>query len=307
MFLGFWAWFPISEISISFLWLMGFSEVSEVSSESLKILETHLTRMFKKRFESVEKRLGVLEDDRLNCREKSLFSSSIWHGIFLVILASGISYVTTTFERTMTSSNREVIVPQSDSLKLNLGSGSRRFPGYLNIDKSDMFEPDIVWDLESFPWPFRNDTVEEINLFHILEHLGASPEIFMKVIQELYRISKDGAKIHIVVPHPSHSDFISDPTHVRAISFDLLLKFSKESNRKWIKENKADTPFALLLDVDFEFQNFHCVPDKYYLKMAIERGIINSKEANNYTLLYELSKIYGNLVKQISLDMVVRK
>ena len=142
---------------------------------------------------------------------------------------------------------------------------------------------------------------------HVLEHVGSDSEIFLKIIQELYRICENGAKIHVIVPHPYHSDFIADPTHVRPVSFDLLLKFSKRSNREWIANSKADTPFGLLLDVDFDFQNFHLVLDHHYVGIAIERGILTMNEANNMTFVYELSKVYGNLVKQISLDMIVRK
>ena len=35
-------------------------------------------------------------------------------------------------------------------LNLNLGSGSKRIEGFVNLDKFDTFNPDIVHDLEFF-------------------------------------------------------------------------------------------------------------------------------------------------------------
>ena len=33
-------------------------------------------------------------------------------------------------------------------LKINLGSGNKKYEGFLNLDKFDYFQPDIVYDLE---------------------------------------------------------------------------------------------------------------------------------------------------------------
>ena len=46
--------------------------------------------------------------------------------------------------------------------------------------------------------------------------------------------------IKIIVPHPRHDDFISDPTHVRPITILGLQLFDKDLNIKWEK-NKAIT------------------------------------------------------------------
>jgi hypothetical protein len=260
--------------------------------------------MYRKRFEDVEERLRRLE----NGERSSKLMFSMGYVLLVAILSAAIASMSTYYVSTKTKTKTTSSLPHRGSdLMLNLGSGSKRLPGYVNVDKSDMFDPDIVWDLETFPWPFRNDSVSKILMSHVLEHVGSDPNLFLRIIQELHRICRNGAIIHVIVPHPYHSDFIADPTHVRAVSFDLLLKFSKRSNRDWIAKSKADTPFALLLDVDFDFENFSLVLDHYYVGMAIERDILTLKEANNLTLVYELSKIHGNLVKQISMDMIVRK
>lgn len=198
-------------------------------------------------------------------------------------------------------------VDTGETLKLNLGCGHRHMTGYVNVDVSSSCDPDLVWDLENTPWPFADDSVDTVFMSHVLEHVGQEPETFIRIIQELYRVSVNGAVTRIIVPDPSHWNFHADPTHVRPVTFDLLMKFSKALNRQWISEKKADTPFALMYDVDFSLSNFEIVMDRQNVAMALERGILTLQEANNVTKLYEISKLYGNLIKQIAVDMTALK
>ena len=103
-------------------------------------------------------------------------------------------------------------------MKLNLGCGNKIMEGYVNVDKFNLYDIDIKHDLERFPYPFESETVEEIILSHVLEHIGQDPDVFIKILKELYRICKNQALINIAVPHPRHEAFISDPTHVRPIT-----------------------------------------------------------------------------------------
>jgi len=95
---------------------------------------------------------------------------------------------------------------QNTSRKLNVGSGEYQKKGYVNVDYFSASKPDVSHNLDVFPYPFESDYFEIIEADHVLEHLQ-NP--FM-VMAELYRISADGAIIHIRVPHFSrgftHSD-----------------------------------------------------------------------------------------------------
>jgi predicted SAM-dependent methyltransferase len=101
-------------------------------------------------------------------------------------------------------------------LRLNLGCGAKRLEGYVNVDKFG--DPDFRFDLETFPYPWNDNSVVEIEMHHVLEHLGQQTQIYLRIIQELYRICKSGAKIHITVPHHRSDRFFHDPTHVRPIT-----------------------------------------------------------------------------------------
>ena len=139
-------------------------------------------------------------------------------------------------------------------MKLNLGCGSKILDGYVNVDKYSYYKPDVIHDLEKFPYPFEDNSIDEIFLSHVLEHIGQSPEIFMKIIKEFYRICHDNSLIKIIVPHPRHDDFISDPTHVRPITILGLQLFDKDLNFKWEKQNAANTPLAIINNVNFKIK-----------------------------------------------------
>jgi hypothetical protein len=135
--------------------------------------------------------------------------------------------------------------------KLNLGSGDKRIEGFLNVDYSEECSPDFVVNLEETPWPFETGSVSHIVMNHSLEHIGQTPGSFINIMKELYRICSDKALIEIAVPHPSHENFDSDPTHVRAITPMTLALFDRAQNLEWRKAGAANSPLALQTGVNF--------------------------------------------------------
>ena len=184
--------------------------------------------------------------------------------------------------------------------KLNLGSGDKRIPGFLNVDKFDTFKPDIVHDLEKFPYPFLDNEIEEIKLIHVLEHIGQTPDIFINIMKELYRISCDQANIHISVPHPRHDDFLADPTHVRPITTLGLNLFDLDLNKQWQKIGAANTPLAIIHNVNFKIIKNEIILDPKYLKLLDENKITNNE-------LNEIIERYNNVVKQTNYILRVVK
>lgn len=105
-------------------------------------------------------------------------------------------------------------------LRLNIGSGRNRIPGFLSVDNNaNAGAVDVAHDLDRFPWPFEESSVGEVVMDHSLEHL----EDTIGVVQELYRICADGARIEIRVPHFSCAWF--HPGHKRAIGAGLFDHF----------------------------------------------------------------------------------
>jgi hypothetical protein len=185
-------------------------------------------------------------------------------------------------------------------LKLNMGSGQNPFEGYINVDKFG--NPDVLCDLEVFPWPWETSSVDEVVFSHVLEHLGETTQGYFGIIKELYRICKPDARIHIRVPHPRHQDFMNDPTHVRVITPESFSLFSKANNRRWQEEQKANSPLGLYLDVDFEITNSHYALDPHWENRFQDDGTgkISSE-------LWDAIQHLNNVVKEIIMDVRVVK
>jgi SAM-dependent methyltransferase len=185
-------------------------------------------------------------------------------------------------------------------LKVNLGAGSSKIDGYVSLDKFEFFEPDIVHDLETFPYPFDDNSVDNIIMSHVLEHIGQHPDTFHAIIKELYRICKPAALIDIAVPHPRHDDFISDPTHVRAITPLGLALYDRELNEEWERTNASNSPLALIYNVNFKIRKVKYVPDKIYSDMLDEKKITQDE-------LDLMAKQYNNVIKHTLLQLEVIK
>lgn len=86
-------------------------------------------------------------------------------------------------------------------LRLNIGSGQRRFEGYgwVNIDcvsRPPDQVPDVIHDVLTAPLPYEN--VDMIMLCHVLEHWVLQDGI--KVLTECHRALKPQGSLIVIVP-----------------------------------------------------------------------------------------------------------
>lgn len=96
-----------------------------------------------------------------------------------------------------------------NALRLDIGCGSSKRDGHVGVDIIKLDGVDIVHDLTMFPYPFAENSVDEIWMDNVLEHL----ENPLLVMNEIYRICKNGAKITISVPYFRSFYATIDPTH----------------------------------------------------------------------------------------------
>ena len=108
--------------------------------------------------------------------------------------------------------------------RLNLGSGNDIKKGYINLDVVKLKGVDFVHNLNKFPYPFKNNEFDEVYTSHVLEHL----DDLNRVMRELKRICKKGARIIIRVPHFSCGVSYRDPTHKRLFSYFTFNYFTDE-------------------------------------------------------------------------------
>lgn len=97
-------------------------------------------------------------------------------------------------------------------MRVNLGSGSRPIPGWLNVDCAAIPGVDYVHNLDVAPWPFaRSAEVEQMAAVDVFEHV-ADPVLFMT---ECHRVLQKDRLLFIQTPHYQSRDAFTDPTHRR--------------------------------------------------------------------------------------------
>jgi len=114
-----------------------------------------------------------------------------------------------------------------DKKILHVGCGKTKIPGSICVDIVEI--PgfvDIVHDLNKYPYPFTNNSFDEIHMYHVLEHLD-NP---LKTIEEMHRILKIGGIFYIRVPHFSSMGAFSDITHKRPFGYSSFDCFEEANS-----------------------------------------------------------------------------
>lgn len=81
-------------------------------------------------------------------------------------------------------------------MRLNLGCGPDLREGYVNVDARP--GADLVVDLSKFPWPWPDDSVEQILMLDFLEHFSYRKTD--KILEECWRVLMPSSEIIIQVP-----------------------------------------------------------------------------------------------------------
>jgi len=119
-----------------------------------------------------------------------------------------------------------------EAIKLNIGSGRVRITGFTNIYKTQIIDGngsktvDILLDIEKEKLPFSDDSVEEIAVEKILEHLGYGLIFFMN---ECHRVLKADWILWGNVPAFGADGAIRDITHKRFFCTDSFDYFTGKS------------------------------------------------------------------------------
>ena len=144
-------------------------------------------------------------------------------------------------------------------MKLNLGCGLDKRKGYINIDIREGVKPDQVWDLNKLPYPYKNESIEEIFAKDVLEHFPFKTT--EPLLKEWYRLLEKGGKLYIQAPDLEH------------IAKEVIL------NRKY---DYKEISFWIYGEQDYP-TNFHKAGFTIYtLKFLLESiGFIVTKIKNN--------------------------
>jgi predicted SAM-dependent methyltransferase len=171
----------------------------------------------------------------------------------------------------------------SPPYKLDLACGKSKREGFIGIDILPLKDVDVIWDLETFPWPFPDNSVSEIYCSHFVEHT----ENLIKIMNEIYRICKHSATVHIVAPYYTSIGAWQDPTHKRAISEMTFLYFDKN----W-RQQSGLTQYPIYTDIRGKVVQY-----------AWDKRLVNaSQEEKDFAQAH-----YWNVIAEIGIIMSVFK
>ena len=137
-------------------------------------------------------------------------------------------------------------------VRLNLGCGTNHLENFVNVDKYG--KVDYAHDLEVFPYPWDDNSVDEVVMNHVLEHI----QPWWKAFNECARVLKPGGMLHINVPDESSKTALTyrDHHHVFSlISFHGIQGRGAGTNA-WAMSEVDSVPLVL--------EDYRQVPHKQY-------------------------------------------
>lgn len=133
--------------------------------------------------------------------------------------------------RARVSSKAHLFSDKTKMIRIDLGCGEGKQPGWIGLDLRDAAGVDIIQDLEAFPWKEVPDNVADIVMAsHVLEHINPVKGIFLRFMDEVWRITKTGGQFMVSLPYAGSPGYWQDPTHCNGCTevtwayFDPLAK-----------------------------------------------------------------------------------
>lgn len=82
-------------------------------------------------------------------------------------------------------------------MKLNLGCGSNKITGAINVDLEPSCNPDVIANF-IVSIPFRDESIEKVFLFHTIEHIPEHKH--HTIFSEIWRVLKMGGTLLVSYP-----------------------------------------------------------------------------------------------------------
>lgn len=172
--------------------------------------------------------------------------------------------------------------------RLHFGCGPKHYEGYVNIDWNIHDGADFVWDMTKFPYPWDDSSIDEIRCEHTLEHFETP--MYHTILNEFYRILKNGGRCNLVVPYFRSSRAYSNG-HKQWFQYSSFLKITDKKNSE--RYNKF---YPHKIHWDFKLEKLELHPTIPVL------GLIWPQKLRLY-----VSLVFGEIVDEIRVSMVAIK
>ena len=200
------------------------------------------------------------------------------------------------------------------SVRLNIGAGETRMPGFTPVD--------TILGGEAFPLRYEDDSVDEIRAVHVLEHFGVST--IGHVLDDWVRVLKPGGLMRVAVPDMAKIvEMVADPDSMewqpylmggqtgpddfhksaftRKSLTDLLLSAGLGKIESWVSEGRID---CASLPVSLNLQGIKgaepTVTKEMRLKVTAVMSVPRVGWCDAYSAIYDALRIHSIPLQQFS-------
>jgi hypothetical protein len=87
------------------------------------------------------------------------------------------------------------------------------------LDSNPDCKPDVLWDLNVKPWPFEDNSFDEVHAYNVMEHLGrqGDAKAFFDEHYEIWRILRRGGSYLGCCPTMRNPWVLAEPSHTRVL------------------------------------------------------------------------------------------
>ena len=149
-------------------------------------------------------------------------------------------------------------------MELLLGAGRRHakqlippgrppyFTQLTTLDINPDHNPDVVWDMTARPWPFEDNTFDEVHAMEVLEHLGSLGcyRSFFADFSEIWRVLKPDGYLCGTSPDSASRWVFGDPGHTRVISPESMTYLDQAEYTKQVGVTPL-TDYRFVYKADF--------------------------------------------------------
>ena len=137
---------------------------------------------------------------------------------------------------------RELLIGcgNSQTKRIHFPGIPEKFENLTTMDLSDVVGADVVHNLDDMPYPFEDNTFDEIHAYEVLEHCGQQGDwkYYFKQWSEFYRILKPGGYFCATVPAWDSPWAWGDPGHTRLITKECL-SYLDQDHYKQVGNNSS--------------------------------------------------------------------
>ena len=164
----------------------------------------------------------------------------------------------------------------------------------VNVDKSSIYNPDQIVDLNVLPWPWKDNEFDHIVAKNILEYLDVD---FCELLKEMYRVSYNGAIWEIEFPHWRSDSAISDPILKKVLHPGMFMLFDMNKNLE-----TAGVKSALGFEHNVDIQ----LIDQAIMHTIPYQERIKEKNISEEEMIFSINHL-NNVVESVKLLIQVHK